>query len=293
MADIHIRPLNRHTEYRNIFYKHYHEIRKDTEESIIVICGDIVHEKDKITPELIILIQEFLINLSDITDVILFSGNHDLMENNLKRIPNLEALTPTRDNIYYLKKTGVYEYGNISFYLKSLEDTKPLPLIFDNNKINIGLYHGMLQEIGHSSGEYSVKDFRKFDLTLLGDVHERQFLTDTVAYPGSLIQQNFGEDYRNHGFIKWNIKDKKTISYTTHNIHNEYGFVNIEIVDNKVNIPENMPIYSNIKYKMTNSNNIDDIKNQLANKTNIQSEEVIHFNNTKSKIEYDEDFVKI
>ena len=61
MADIHIRPLNRHTEYRNIFNKLYNEIRKNTEESIIVICGDIVHEKDKITPELIILIQEFLI----------------------------------------------------------------------------------------------------------------------------------------------------------------------------------------------------------------------------------------
>ena len=292
MADIHIRPLKRHIEYRNIFKKLYNEIKNDSEESLIIICGDIVHEKDKITPELIILMQEFLTNLSDITDVILFSGNHDLIENNLKRIPNLEALTPNSPNIHYLKKTGVYKYGNISFYLKSLEDNKPLPLIFNNDTINIGLYHGMLQEIGHSSGEYSANDFKKFDLTLLGDVHERQFLTDTIAYPGSLIQQNFGEDYRNHGFIKWDIKDKKTISYTTHNIHNEYGFVNIEIVDNKANIPENMPIYSNIKYKMTNSDNIDNIKTEISNKTNVQSEVVIHFNNCKSKVEYDEDFCK-
>ena len=101
LADIHIRPLKRHQEYRIIFNKLYNEIRKDSDDSLIVICGDIVHEKDKITPELIILIQEFLTELSNITDVILFSGNHDLIENNLERIPNLEALTPNETSSSY------------------------------------------------------------------------------------------------------------------------------------------------------------------------------------------------
>ena len=80
IADIHIRPLKRHVEYRTIFDKLYTEIKKDPDDALVVICGDIVHEKDKITPELIILIQEFLTELSSITDVVLFSGNHDLIE---------------------------------------------------------------------------------------------------------------------------------------------------------------------------------------------------------------------
>ena len=104
LADIHIRPLKRHNEYRIIFDKLYNKISEDPTNSLIVICGDIVHEKDKITPELIILIQEFLTKLSYITDVVLFSGNHDLIENNLERTPNLEALTPKLANIHYLKK---------------------------------------------------------------------------------------------------------------------------------------------------------------------------------------------
>ena len=304
LADIHIRPLKRHEEYRIIFNKLYTQILEDSENSVIIICGDIVHEKDKITPELIILIQEFLIKLSDITDVILFSGNHDLIENNLERIPNLEALTPKKSNIHYLKHTGKYEFGNIIFYLKSLEDNKPMPLSLTTNKVNIGLYHGMLKEIDHSSGSYSVEDFKHYDLTLLGDVHERQFLTDTIAYPGSLIQQNFGENINNHGFIKWNIKNniklstsepsisKSLITHSVHNLDNDYGFINIEVIDNVPVIPTIMPKYANIKYKVTNSNNINIIKEQIESKTNVQSCEIIQFNNTQSKIKYDEDFCK-
>ena len=39
--------------------------------------------------------------------------------------------------------------------------------------------------------------FDGFDMVLLGDIHKRQYLNDekTIAYPGSLIQQNFGEDF--------------------------------------------------------------------------------------------------
>ena len=290
LADIHIRPLKRHNEYRIIFDKLYKKISEDSTNSLIVICGDIVHEKDKITPELIILIQEFITNLSNITDVVLFSGNHDLIENNLERTPNLEALTPKSVNIHYLKQTGAYEFGNIMFYLKSLEDNKPFPLPLTNAKINIALYHGMLQEIGHSNGSYSTADFKHFDLTLLGDVHERQFLTDTIAYPGSLIQQNYGEDYNNHGFIKWTLEPQ--IKHTIHNLENDYGYVNIEVVNNNPVIPDTLPKYANIKYKITNSDNIDAIKDHISTKTDIQSYEVIQFKNTLSKINYDENFCK-
>ena len=64
LADIHIRPLERHNEYREVFNNLYEylKIQNNLEESLIVICGDIIHEKDKLTPELIILFRELLLH---------------------------------------------------------------------------------------------------------------------------------------------------------------------------------------------------------------------------------------
>lgn len=42
-----------------------------------------------------------------------------------------------------------------------------------------------------------------------------------VVYCGSLIQQNFGESINNHGFLSWDVE---TLTYTEHNIDNDYGF---------------------------------------------------------------------
>ena len=60
LGDIHIRPLERHNEYREVFNKLYIFLKneKNIQNSLIVICGDLIHEKDKITPELIILLRE-------------------------------------------------------------------------------------------------------------------------------------------------------------------------------------------------------------------------------------------
>ena len=41
-----------------------------------------------------------------------------------------------------------------------------------------------------------MKMFKDYDLALLGDIHKRQFINkeETIAYCGSLIQQNHGEE---------------------------------------------------------------------------------------------------
>ena len=165
LADIHIRPLDRHIEYKNVFKKLYIYLsnQSNLEQSLIIICGDLVHEKDKITPELIILLRDFLKELSLIMPVIIFSGNHDLIENNTDRMANLDALTRDLENINYLKYTDLYEYGNILFSLNSLEDKKDFRLLPKTDKIIIGLYHGMLQEISFSKGGISVDDFEDYD----------------------------------------------------------------------------------------------------------------------------------
>lgn len=286
LADIHIRPLDRHIEYRQVFknLNNYLIEQNDLNESIIVICGDLVHEKDKITPELIILLRDFLNNLSLIMPVLIFSGNHDLIENNSDRIANLDALTRDLNNIHYLKYTDLYEYGNIVFSLNSLEDTNYFKVNPKNDKIKIALYHGMLQEISFSKGGISVEDFENYDFVLLGDVHERQFLKENIAYSGSLIQQNFGEAIENHGLIKWDILNKKSECI---DIPNDVGYITI---NNEI-IPD-LPKNSHIRLKLTEDIEIENILNEIRNKTNVLSEKVIKFKNETDKIQYEEEFIE-
>lgn len=47
-----------------------------------------------------------------------------------------------------------------------------------------------------------------------------------VAYSSSLIQQNFGENINNHGFLLWNVLEK---TYEEHNVANNYPFYQIRI----------------------------------------------------------------
>lgn len=287
LGDIHIRPLDRHVEYRDVFNNLYTYLNNepDIKKSLIVICGDLIHEKDKITPELIILLREFLKNLSLITDVILFSGNHDLIENNLKRTASLEALTQDLDNVFYLKYTGLYEYGPLIFSLNSLEDDKDfIKIPADCDKVKIGLYHGMLKEIAFSNGLLSVNDFKDFDYTLLGDIHIRQYMKDNIAYSGSLIQQNFGESNENHGLIKWDLLNKKSYEI---DIKNDYGYVTI--TDESMEFSE-LPRNSRIRFNTTRD--ITELRELIKKNTNIISERIIPTNNFDEKIKYEKEYIE-
>lgn len=111
---------------------------------------------------------------------------------------------------------------------------------------NIALYHGPIQgclydneEPAREHSELSIKDFSPFDLTMLGDIHKQQFLHSVelssgdplpnIGYPGSLIQQNFGETL-NKGFLQWNLYHPTEISQgnlphviPTERVENERG----------------------------------------------------------------------
>ena len=54
IADVHIRNVKRHKEYRQVFEKMFVEIRKrGTEDAIIYLAGDIAHAKLEMSPELV------------------------------------------------------------------------------------------------------------------------------------------------------------------------------------------------------------------------------------------------
>jgi|694.fasta_scaffold49812_2 exonuclease SbcC len=243
MADIHIRIYDRHDEYRGVFKKLYELIKNDSNDSIIVICGDILHSKNELSPECIQLVIEFLKNLANITDVILIMGNHDGNLSNKKKLDSLSPLVneiKANNNIHYLLQSGIYSYQNILFGVSSLMDdifisAKDIP---GANKIKIALCHQTLAnsvtDVGHRlNGEQTIDDFIGYDYVLLGDIHRFQYMDENerICYPSSLIQQNYGETLNNHGIVLWNL-EQKTSKFIE--ILNEYGYCCLTVKNGKL-----------------------------------------------------------
>lgn len=233
-ADIHIRNLRRHDEYRRQFNKFYDEIKRVKDDNtLIYVGGDIVHTKTDMSPELIDMVSEFLITLADIAPTIVITGNHDANLNNPDR---LDALTPIinnlqHPNLFYLRDTGLYQFGNVTFSVFSIFDEPDKYILateIPNDQIKISLFHGpvtnSVTSIGFNiQGSTDISIFDGYDYALLGDIHMLQYLNDAqnIAYASSLVQQNYGESYENHGFICWDLINKTKQFY---HLDNESGF---------------------------------------------------------------------
>lgn len=246
IADVHIRNLQRHKEYREVFENLYEYIKTTkTDDSVIVLCGDIVHAKTDMTPEVIEMTQTFLKNLSDMLPTILIPGNHDANLNNPSR---LDALSPivnalNHSNLHYMKDDGVWKMGGISFSHSSVfgESKEIIPSEEVHGDYKIALYHAPVDKVKTEYGfqlenkNVKVDSFDGYDLVLLGDIHvPNQSLNDegTIKYCGSTIMQNHAEaKYPEHGILVWDV-DTKESEFVP--IHNDYGYVTIDVEDGKV-----------------------------------------------------------
>ncbi len=262
IADIHIRNYQRHKEYREIFKELYKGVDNLPENSIIYVGGDIVHNKTDISPELISITSEFLKNLADKRHTIVITGNHDTNLNNTSR---LDALTPIINNLnhpklHYLKDSGVYKLADVHFTVFSIFD-HPSEYIKANSfeaDTKIALFHGPVKssttDIGYevTGEEYTAAMFKDYDLSLLGDIHKRQYVDKekTICYPGSLIQQNFGESFKYHGYAIWDVSKRKP-KYV--DIPNKYGFYTIDIKNGVLPNIDNIPKQPRLRIRTTNT----------------------------------------
>ena len=83
LADIHIRNLQRHKEYRSVFKKFLKQVKKDNiENSVIYLAGDIAHAKTEMSPELVQEISWLFKECADLRDTFVITGNHDCNLNN-------------------------------------------------------------------------------------------------------------------------------------------------------------------------------------------------------------------
>lgn len=239
IADVHWRGLSRHEEYTKSFSEFFRKC-KDLKPDVIYVGGDIVHSKTQgISPELIDRLSWWFTSLSEICPVHVILGNHDGLILNKDRqdaiSPIISALN--NDNIFLYKKSGVYPVGipGFNWCVFSCFDeegwTRVEPIEGD---INIALFHGAVwgskTDIDWEiEGDVTVDLFEIFDFALLGDIHKRQFLNTkkTIAYCGSPIQQNYGED-GGKGFLLWDIKSKDEFTCEFHEIPHYSPFVTID-----------------------------------------------------------------
>ena len=66
------------------------------------------------------------------------------------------------------------------------------------------------------------------------DIHQWQYLDKDkrIAYPSSLVQQNFGESPDKHGFIEWQIENANDYKSIFHEIKNDQNLINLYFNEN-------------------------------------------------------------
>ena len=232
------------------------------------------------------MVANFFLSLCKIAPTIVIPGNHDCNLNNKSRedtlSPIIDLVKKIDPHLHYWKKSGTYTYENVDFGVMSIYDRDkggnqltiglPDPTKFTNEH-KVALFHGGVDKHEYDNN-FVVRDehvkldtFDGYDVVLLGDIHKRQFLNDeeTIGYPGSLIQQNFGER-PSHGFLLWDLETKKA---EYHPVKNDYGFkiINVEsgVIQNKMNF---VPIKGRVKIKYwdTTLEQIKDIQMDLRRK---------------------------
>jgi DNA repair exonuclease SbcCD ATPase subunit len=290
LADIHIRLLKRHDEYREVFEKFYKQIDKTPETTVVAILGDLFHNKTDLVPESLKLASDFLKTIADKRTTILISGNHDATLNNKTRLDSLTSVVEplNHPNLFYLKESGLFVLGNLLFNHYSVFDdyTKYIPAsnipkkLINETDARIALFHGPVQgattDVGFKvvSKTISNDSFDGHDIVLLGDIHKFQRLQEhsinynkpVILYAGSMIQQNHGEALEKHGYVVWDIKHRE---YTHVELPNDYGFFTIEIERGKLltdisNMPKKITLRA--KCKETIPSEVKSLMAKISNK---------------------------
>ena len=244
IADVHFRGLKRHEEYKKVFEEFFIKA-KELCPDIIFIGGDIVHSKTQgISPELIDILSWWFTEMSNICDVHVILGNHDGLILNKDR---QDAITPIVnalgiENIYLYKDSGIYKINDdFNFCVFSCFDEENWSNVKpESEKINIATFHGGVlgsktDSEWNISGEVSESFFNDYDFTFLGDIHKYQYIDKEkrIAYPGSTIQQNYGEDVKK-GFLFWEINSKWDYKSTFYQLKNPNAFYTIDLDDIRI-----------------------------------------------------------
>ena len=303
ISDVHFRSLKRHNEYKIVFSEVFKKLKEIQELDAIFIGGDIVHSKTQgITPELIDVLNWWFTSLAKIAPTYVILGNHDGLILNEDR---QDAITPIvnaldNKNIYLYKKSGVYplKVNNTGlpinwcifscFDEKNWKNVKPV-----KDEINIACFHGAVTGSKTDvdwelEGEVKSSFFDGYDFGFLGDIHKKQYLDleKRIAYPGSTVQQNYGEDI-SKGFLLWEIKSKNDFKSKFFKIKNPHPFLTL---DWRGNVEETLifasKVKSGVRFRVRSNESISQAEIKLIHhylKNEKKAKEIVYqINSTKT-----------
>ena len=253
---------SRYDEYKTVFdntiisiTNKIKKLQLTSNQYLIIMTGDIFHNKSVIGNYGLLLYRSFIEQLIKIGRVIVIQGNHDLLQNDVKQPSLVYSSSFEITNLMILENSTSFiieddENNKIGISYVSVNETldnyktsgriQELPefpkIIGDNIKYKIGLFHGTFAQVKLYNGDeihadtnpYPLEWIKDFDFMLLGDIHKRQvfnYKNTICGYSGSLIQQNYGEDILDHGYLLWDLKNKKAKEI---NVYNNIGYINIE-----------------------------------------------------------------
>ena len=260
LSDLHIRNgdniYSRYEEYRSVFkgtidsIKHRIAVLQlSFEDFVIVITGDIFHNKNVIGNYGLFVYREFIQALSNIGRLYIISGNHDYDQSDIDKPSLVYSSTFDIPNVIVLNTSTSFVIDDVGFSFVSIDKTLDVyrnsgriqdlpvfPRIRGDVRYTVALFHGSFASAKLYNGKameetfnpYPLEWVQEFDYVLLGDIHKRQVFTykkkTMCGYSGSLIQQNFGEDIIDHGYLLWNLETKEAEEI---NVYNNVGYINI------------------------------------------------------------------
>ena len=260
LSDLHIRNgdniYSRYEEYRSVFKGTIDSIKRriadlqlSFEDFVIVITGDIFHNKNVIGNYGLFVYREFIQALSNIGRLYIISGNHDYDQSDIDKPSLVYSSTFDIPNVIVLNTSTSFVIDDVGFSFVSIDKTLDVyrnsgriqdlpvfPRIRGDVRYTVALFHGSFASAKLYNGKameetfnpYPLEWVQEFDYVLLGDIHKRQVFTykkkTMCGYSGSLIQQNFGEDIIDHGYLLWNLETKEAEEI---NVYNNVGYINI------------------------------------------------------------------
>ena len=268
LADLHIRDGNetasRYAEYEGVFRATIADMRRRLEETggraVCVVCGDVLHHKMRISSPGIKLWHLFVKGVTDLMDVVVINGNHDMLQERCEDAHNdmVEAMLLTmtdpevcsrHDRVRYLSRTGTYRYANLEFGVVVESDivregassglTATLPAFPTPTRepgvVRVALAHCTvrgcaMEDASRSPDGVPVSWFDEYDYALLGDVHAQQ-VHRRYAYPGSLVQQSFKEPLFPHGYLVWRVEAGGLVCADRVHVPNSRGFLKTVVQD--------------------------------------------------------------
>lgn len=221
--------------------------------ALMVIAGDVFHSKCRMESAATTVLFDWVNKLLDMLPIVVICGNHDYKQDEpditdaIKMFITPYQCSTRKYAIHYLDETSHYTWGNIGIGLVHVKDTLrafntsgvvselpefPSPKEFPTElQRTVALFHGTISSSYLPSGRpaesvtkgYPLEWFNGYDFVLLGDNHKQQLHEKDGmiwGYPGSLVQQDFGEPVYGHGYFLWDIQDRAA---SVHHIRNDYG----------------------------------------------------------------------